>query len=852
MVVILILAATISVLLGDYLDSIAILVIVFLNGLLGFIQEYRAEHAIQALKKLTVPITKIRRDSHVREIFATELVPGDVLLLEAGNCVPADCRLLETANLQTQEAALTGESEPVRKISSALQASDAPLAERRNMAYQGTFVTHGRGEAVVTETGMDTELGRIAGLIQRVEVETAPLQRRLGELAKGLAAAALALVSLIFLLGLLRGESLKLMFLTGVSMGVAAVPEGLPAVVTIALTLGARRMLKRKALIRKLSAVETLGSVTVICSDKTGTLTENRMTVTNLLVSDGHWKVSDAEFGPPSDHQRTVCGPLLAGATLCGNVILRSTAETGSGCFLGDPTEVALVIAAARFGINKTELEQFLPRVAEFPFSAERKRMTTIHALPAETALVPAEVRSVVDACRTRYIAFMKGSVETLLDLSSGVWAEGRVQDLDQTRRGEWLAANSQLASQGLRILGVAFRDLQQSDEREEHAEQNFAFLGIAGMMDPPRSEVTSAVATCKAAGIRPVMITGDHPLTARAIATCIGIRGDEVVLTGTQLDRISDAELPSQLESSPVCARVTSEHKLRIVTSLQDRGHVVAMTGDGVNDAPALKKANIGVAMGVTGTDVAKEAADMVLLDDNFSTIVSAVEEGRVIYDNIRKFIKYILTTNSGEIWVMLVTPFLGMPLALLPLQILWMNLVTDGLPALALGVEPPESDIMRRPPRPPTESIFARGLGRHVLWVGMLMGCLSIAVGYLYWRAGETSWQTMLFTTLTISQMAHVLAIRSERASLFRIGLLSNKPLLASVSLTVLLQFALIYVPALQKLFHTVPLPAFDLVFALAVASAIFWAVELEKWMLRRRGKPGSVSAGAHRLRV
>ena len=844
MIVILILAAVISALLGDYLDAVTISAIVLLNAILGFVQEYRAERAIQSLRKLTVPVARVRRDAQVKELTSTRLVPGDLLLLETGNVVPADCRIVRSVDLATQESALTGESLPVLKMSEKLAEPDVPLADRRNMVYRGTFVARGRGEAVVTETGMRTELGRIAGLIHRVVDERPPLQRRLSQLAKGLVVAVLVLVGVIFLLGLLRGESLKLMFLTAVSVGVAAVPEGLPAVVTIALTLGAQRMLKRRVLIRKLSAVETLGSVTVICSDKTGTLTENQMTVTDLLLTDRKYHVCRAEPALELPEVRNSGEAfLLTAAALCNNAVFQAaTLPTPSPVLLGDPTETALLLAASRFGIEKSKLESVFPRVGEFPFSSERKRMTTFHSIPSDHNSLPADIRRHLRDSQASRIAFMKGSVETILASCDDVWMNGRIERLDAVRTKYLLGANNELAARGIRVLGVAFQILPEAwPKREpEQDEKHFTFLGMIGMMDPPREEVAAAVATCATAGILPVMITGDHPLTAQHVASRIGIASDAPILTGPELDHTSDRELKSRSANVTVYARVTPEHKLRIVESLQQQGQIVAMTGDGVNDAPALKKADIGIAMGLSGTDVAKEAADMVLLNDNFASIVAAVEEGRVIYDNIRKFIKYLLATNSGEIWVMLVTPLLGMPLALIPLQILWINLVTDGLPALALGVEPPEPDIMRRPPRRPDESIFARGLGRHVVWVGVLMGCLSIAVGYWYWQANKTSWQTMLFTTLTLSQMAHVLAIRSEHISLFRAGLLSNKPLLAAVYSTVLLQFALIYLPAMQKIFHTVALRAIDLAVTLAVATALFGAVELEKWMSHRLHRP------------
>lgn len=846
MVVILIIAAIISALLGDYSDAIAIGAIVVLNAVLGFSQEYRAEKAMAALKKLTVPSVKVRREGEVDEISAADLVPGDIVLLEAGNFVAADCRVLQSADLQTQESALTGESLPVRKTSEAIEQPDLALADRRNMVYMGTYITAGRGEAVVAETGMRTELGRIAGMIQTVRQEATPLQKRLAQLGKVMAAAALFIVLLIFVLGWLRGENLEVLFLTAVSIAVAAVPEGLPAVMTIALTLGAQHMLKRNVLIRKLSAVETLGSVTVICSDKTGTLTENRMTATIFQVPDGRValddRTSDDYRKELPELEQPEFGLLLMGAALCNDAVIRSNrGELNSSVPLGDPTETALLVAAARSGLLKPELDRRLPRVAEVPFTSERKRMTTVHPYPSEHGELPPWIRMACQESSSSFITFTKGAVDVLLGLSDSVWVNGRQEPLNDEWRGRLTAENDKLAANGMRVLGVAFRCLGSGPLKPEadNLERELIFIGIIGMIDPPRPEAASAVATCKRAGIRPMMITGDHPLTARYIAARLGISDNGTVITGPQLERTSPVELEQLTVSSPVYARVSPEHKLRIVEGLHQRGQIVAMTGDGVNDAPALKRADIGVAMGITGTGVSKEAADMVLLDDNFASIVAAVEEGRVVYDNIRKFIRYILATNSGEIWLMLVAPFFGMPLPLLPLQILWMNLVTDGLPALALGVEPPEPDAMCRPPRPPGESMFARGMGRQIVWVGMLMGLLSLAVGYEYWHLNDPAWQTMVFTTLTLLQMANVMAIRSERRSLFEIGLKSNLPLLGAVCLTVILQLFMIYVPFLQSIFKTVALPVSDLVLALLAGSAIFWAVELEKWFLRRQTK-------------
>ncbi len=834
LMIILIVAAGVSAALGDYKDAVAIAIIVLLNAILGFSQEYRAEKAIAALKQLAVPSVLVRRGGEVRQMNASLLVPGDVILLEAGNAVAADCRILESARVQTHEAALTGESEPVKKTVDAIAKADLPLGDRLNMTYMGTFVTAGRGEAVVTETGMRTELGRIATLIQKVDREPTPLQRRLNRLGRSLAAAALFLVSLIFLLGLLRGEEIRLLFLTAVSIGVAAVPEGLPAVVTIALALGAQRMRKRRALIRKLPAVETLGSVTAICSDKTGTLTENRMTAAVLQLPDESLNLeSELRTDAPAKFRL-----LLAAGALCNDAQMSSDkSEEGIPASFGDPTETALVVVASRFGLRKPELEKLFPRISEVPFSSERKRMTTVHRATPDSGQMPFEA----GLHHRRYFAFTKGAVDSLLEISRAVWVNGQIEPLNQARRDLLAKANDSLAKKGMRVLGMAFRGLDSAPNAGIDLEEDLIFVGMVGMMDRPRPEVSSAVARCKTAGIRPVMITGDHPLTAQSIADLVGITLQAPIVTGLHLDQLAPRELERVTDSAQIYARVSPEHKLKIIEGLQRRGHIVAMTGDGVNDAPALKKANIGVAMGIAGTDVAREAADMVLLDDNFATVVAAVEEGRVIYDNIRKFIRYILATNSGEIWVMLAAPLLGMPLPLLPLQILWMNLVTDGLPALALGVEPAEAEVMQRPPYPPDESIFARGMGRHVIWVGLLMGFLSLGAGYWYWRVGDSNWQTVLFTTLTLSQMAHVMAIRSERRSLFQIGLMSNKPLIGAVSLTVLLQLALLYVPFLQTVFKTRALSLLDLTLTIALSSIIFVAVEFEKWILPGRDDRG-----------
>jgi P-type Ca2+ transporter type 2C len=863
MVVILIVAAVISYFLGDIIDTIAILAIVILNALLGFRQEYKAEQAMAALKKLAVPNVRVRRGGHVKEISARDLVPGDIILLEAGNLVPADSRLLLNANLRIQEAALTGESEAVDKDDNYQTSDEIPLGDRINMAYMGTIVSYGRGEALVTDTGMNTELGGIAEMLQTTGQEQTPLQKRLAQLGKGLAVAAIGLVAIVFLLGVLRGEPLRLMFLTAISMTVAAVPEGLPAVVTITLALGAQQMLKRRALIRKLPAVETLGSVTVICSDKTGTLTENRMTVTILDVAGSRIDLEEnrselliEEKGEPcadlipdpeqlaalSSHPSLAL--LLTAGALCNDSILECD-ETYDGRFhiVGDPTEGALVLAAVRLGLKKEKMEEFYPRVGEVPFDSERKRMTTIHQSPEDLAQVPDEYRPALNwgewPGNAPYIAFCKGAVDGMLEVCSQVWVSDHVEPINDSWIQRIETANESLAKNGMRVLAVAARSLDSLPDKinTESIEQDLILVGLTGMIDPARPEVKDAVDTCRTAGIRPIMITGDHPLTAAFIARELGIGDGNDVITGSVLEKMSEQDLEQAVFTESVYARVTPEHKLRIVQALQTRGEIAAMTGDGVNDAPALKRADIGIAMGITGTDVTKEAADMVLLDDNFATIVAAVEVGRTIYDNIRKFIKYTLTSNAGEIWVMLLGPLFGMPLPLLPLQILWINLVTDGLPGLAMALEPTERDAMRRPPYPPNENIFARGMASHILWIGLLMGAVSLAVGYWFWGSANPIWQTMVFTTITLSQMGHAMAIRSERYSLFTIGLFSNNALLGAVLLTFGLQLAVIYIPFLQDVFDTVALPLPYLLLSLVLSAVVFIAVEIEKAVRRSR---------------
>jgi P-type Ca2+ transporter type 2C len=841
MVLILIAAAVVAGLLGDTKNTIAISAIVLLYALLGFVQEYRAEQAITALKKLSVPEVRVIREGKLTSLSARDLVPGDILQLEAGNVLPADVRLLEAVNLRIQEAALTGESEPVEKQTAPLAGGDLPLGDRRNMGYMGTVVTQGRGLALVVATGMQTELGRIADLIQQSDAGQTPLQKRLDRLGRNLALAGVAIAVLIAVLGILRGDELRHMLLTAVSVAVAIVPEGLPAVVTITLALGAQRMLKQNALIRKLPAVETLGSVTVICSDKTGTLTENRMTVVVLDVADHQLDLTEEMDRQGSIHKVNAgedpniasLSLLAIGGALCNDAQM---IDLGDERFhtIGDPTEGALVAASARMGYWKSSLDHSFPRTAELPFDSERKRMTTVHRLDQydPQVLLGLEVGSY------RYIAFTKGSPDGLLESSTQVWVNGRSQALDDEYRARIVSANEGLAKKGMRVLAVAFRLLDQIPGIIQiDLEQNLTFVGLFGMIDPPRSEVRDAVAVTREAGIRTVMITGDHPLTASEIARQLGIAEIGRVLTGAEIENLSFDELKNVVEDVRVFARVSPEHKLKIVRALQERGHIVSMTGDGVNDAPALKRADIGVAMGITGTDVSKEAADMVLLDDNFSTIVSAVKEGRVIYDNIRKFVRFSVAGNIGKVLVMLLAPFLGKPIPLLPLQLLWLNLLTDGLLGLGIGVEKAESDTMKRPPYSPKEGVFSRGAGVQVIWVGALIGALALGLGSWYFFTGRYQWQTMVFTFLVFAQVFQALASRSAKDSLFKQGLLSNKLLAGMAGLVVLLQLAVLYIPFLADFFSVKALSLCDLSIAISGGILIFVVMEVEKWFKRRQ---------------
>jgi len=831
MVLILVAAAVISGFLGDTKNLIAILSIVVLYAFLGFIQEYRAERAIAALKKLSVPHVRVRRNGQIIECSASELVAGDILLLETGNLIPADIRLLEAINLQVQEAALTGESEPVEKHTRPLPAQELPLGDRRNMGYMGTIVTQGRGEAVVVATGMNTELGKIANLIQQVPQEATPLQKRLDRLGKNMALVGVIIAGLILAIGLWQGDDIRHMLLTAVSVAVAIVPEGLPAVVTITLALGAQRMLARKALIRKLPAVETLGSVTVICSDKTGTLTENRMTVVVLDVV-GHSVDLTEEMKntgsfqfqrwntPSAAAPESALDLLSVGGLLCNDAKLIEQSEGRYHTF-GDPTESALVVAGAKRGFWKEEIETDFPRVSELPFDSDRKRMTTLHTV---TKKIPAW------GITSPYLAFTKGSADGLLEVSSHVRVNDTIEVMDDQWKGRIIASVEKMAARGMRVLGVAYRTLDQIPVPAE-TEKDLIFVGLFAMIDPPRPEVKEAVALTKSAGIRTVMITGDHPLTAVEIGRQLGISENGQALTGVELERMSPEELKTKVATVNVFARVSPEHKIKIVQALQELGHIVSMTGDGVNDAPALRRANIGVAMGITGTDVSKEASDLVLLDDNFATIVAAVKEGRTIYDNIRKFVRFSVAGNIGKVLVMLIAPFLGKPIPLLPLQLLWLNLLTDGLLGLGLGVEKSEKETMQRPPYSPTEGVFSQGSGRQTLGVGLLIGLLCLGIGTWYYANNRPEWQTMIFSSLAFAQVGQALSSRSNRESLIQLGLLSN-PLMAGMALLVtLLQLSVLYIPQAASFFSVVPLGLLDLAIALGAGLLVLVILELFK---------------------
>ncbi|MEG6615196.1 calcium-transporting P-type ATPase, PMR1-type [Peptococcaceae bacterium 1198_IL3148] len=826
MVLVLIAATIVSGFLHEWADAITIMIIVIVNAILGFIQEFRAEKSMEALKEMTAPEAKVIRNGVESKIHASELVPGDVVLLESGDKVPADLRLLQTVNLEVEESALTGESLPVKKQAEKMvEQENIGLGDTCNMAYMGTVVTRGRAKGLVVATGMATEMGHIAGMMQQVTEEVTPLQRRLAQLGKYLVSFCLLVCALVVVLGVMRGEPAYNMFMAGVSLAVAAIPEGLPAIVTIALAIGVQRMVKRKAIIRKLPAVETLGCATVICSDKTGTLTQNKMTVRRLVMAEAEVEVTGEGYNPRGDFN-FVKGKdekefdlLLKAAALCNNATLvkgnisiggllrKLSSQPKEWQINGDPTEGALMVAAAKRGVWRSHLEKDEARLVELPFDSDRKRMTVIYQNK-----------------KWEKTAYVKGAPDVVLDLCTHFYQNGQIRPLTSSVKQSMLWHNAKMADDALRVLAVAVRELpvNMDDFSETNVERDLVFVGLAGMIDPPRPEALQAVLTCKRAGIKTVMITGDHQLTARAIGAELGLLGrNGTVMTGVELDAIDDDELQRQAEQVAVYARVSPKHKLRIVRALKSNGHVVAMTGDGVNDAPAVKEADIGVAMGKTGTDVTKEASAMVLADDNFKTIVDAVEEGRGIYDNIRKFIRYLLSCNVGEVLVMFLAVLAGLPLPLVPIQILWMNLVTDGLPAMALGVDPADRDVMNRPPRHPQESVFSHGLAWRILGSGTVIAIgtlMAFCIG-LFW-GDEALARTMAFNTLVFFQLFYVFICRSEHHSLLEIGLFSNPFLLAAVAISTTLQLMVVYLPFLQPVFKTVPLEPMHWLVVLAIS--------------------------------
>ncbi|RJX17146.1 MAG: cation-translocating P-type ATPase [Desulforudis sp.] len=829
LIIVLICAAVIAGVVGKPIDALAIIAIVILNAIIGFIQEYKAEEAMAALKKMAAPKSTVLRDGVPSNILASEIVPGDIVLLEAGQIVPADMRL-ETVNMKVDEAALTGESVPVEKHIAPLRDKHLPLGDRKNVVYQGTIVTYGRGVGVVVATGMETEMGKIATMLQEEKDVKTPLQQRLAAFGKRLAIAILVICAIVFTAGLMRGEPVTLMLLTAISLAVAAIPEALPAIVTIALALAAKKMAKQNALIRKLPAVETLGSVTYICSDKTGTLTLNKMAVEEIWM-DGKLEKGSRVQGVEWSNEKTLepLNPRTLESLFFTALTLSNDAQVDAdGNLIGDPTEIALFNIARDKDFDKKELGEKFPRVTEIPFDSDRKCMTTIHKTG---------VRSRESGEKAEFISFTKGAIEVLIEQADNILASEGLKELD---KNEILKISEGMAADGLRVLGVCMRrwDAMPDDISPENIEAGLTILGLVGLMDPPREEAKEAVALCKTAGIKPVMITGDHPLTARAIAKRLGILDDDTraVITGRELEKVSLEEFEERVEHIRVYARVAPDQKLKIVKALQDKGQFVAMTGDGVNDAPAIKRANIGIAMGITGTDVSKEASSMILLDDNFATIVRAAKEGRLVYDNILKFIKYSMTSNAGTLWAIFLAPFFGLPLPLLPLQILWMNLLTDSLPGLALTAEPAERNVMKKPPRHPGEGVFAHGRGFYIVKFGLVIGITALLFQAFAIKEGMP-WQTMVFTALVIGRMAVAMSVRSDYDSLFKIGFFSNKPLLGAVLLTFTLQMTVVYVPFLNPIFKTEPLALSELMVTLALSAVVFFVMEIEKLTRRKK---------------
>ncbi len=816
MVIILLIAAVIAGLTHELTDSVIILVVVVINAVLGVVQESKAEKALAALKKMSSPYARVKRNGDVEQVKSEELVPGDIVLLEAGDYVPADLRLLQSVSLKIEEAPLTGESVPVEKIVEKIDKADLVIGDRKNMAYAGSSVTYGRGAGVVTATGMNTEVGKIAAHIGNSEAQQTPLQRKLGEMTKYLTVGIIAVSVIIFFAGVLQGRDYLDMMLTAISLAVAAIPEGLPAVITIVLALGVQKMARRNAIIRKLSSVETLGSTEIICSDKTGTLTQNKMTVQEVFL-DGQIKKAD-----DLSEESTSTTIFLHSLVLCNDS--RTTHGGDSAGFIGDPTETALASFAAGRGFHKNSLDELIPRRSEIPFDSERKRMTTIHEMNGKLRVLT------------------KGAPDVLLDRCGKFLSNGKAEVLTEKHRDVIRNANGKMAGKALRVLGVAYKDIEELPLHPdpESVENDLVFVGLVGMIDPPRPEAREAVRICSEAGVRPIMITGDHRDTAAAIAKELNIIKDEgEVITGSELNAISDDDFEKRVVQYSVYARVSPEHKVKIVNAWKKRGKIVAMTGDGVNDAPALKSADIGIGMGITGTDVAKGVSNMVLADDNFATIVIAVEEGRKIYSNIRKTIQFLLSSNLGEI----VTLFVGTMLnwtVLLPIHILWVNLVTDTLPALALGVEKAEKDVMKQKPKRSNSSFFAEGVGVSILYQGILKGLITLAVYFIGLRFYSREIAiTMAFATLGLIQLAHSMNVRSNKKSLFRIGLFSNPYLVGAIVIAAILQLVVIIVPFFNDIFKVKQLNLEQWLIVITASLSIVFIVEMVKLFLNRLKK-------------
>ena len=824
LIIILLLATALSAFLGHGVEAIAITVIVLFAVILGFIQEFRAERAIEALREMAAPCATVIRDGREERVPARDLVPGDLILLATGDKVAADARLTEAINLQTVEAPLTGESAPIEKYSDSLPEESLPVADQRNMAFAGTAVTYGRGRALIVATGMSTEFGKIAQLLEQVDTAKTPLQKNLDRIGKSLARAAFAVVAVIVVLGLFRGQPFVEMLIFGVALAVAVVPEALPAVVTISLALGVKRMVRRNALIRRLPAVETLGSTSVICSDKTGTLTKDEMTVRKLYVAGHMIDVSGSGYEPQGSFSTNGSGDaiseplsmLLRAAVLASDARVEQRNGAGTWEVKGDPTEGALVVAAAKAGLNKPELDAQFSRVSEIPFTAETKRMTTLHETPGGV------------------VAYSKGAPEVIVQSCASQLTEKGEEPLDEARRAEILERARQMAAEALRVLAVAYKPRATVKD----AERDMTLLGLAGMIDPPRPEAKAAVGQCEEAGIKVIMITGDHPLTAKAVAEELGLSKRGRVVNGPEMEAMDDAQLEREVDSIEVCARVSPAHKLRVVTALQKRGQVVAMTGDGVNDAPALKKADIGIAMGITGTDVSKEAAAMTLTDDNFASIVAAVEEGRGIFSNIKKYLMYLLSSNIGEIGLMAGASVAGLPLPLSAVQILYVNLATDGLPALALAVDPPERGLMQRRPRDPRTGIFTRPVVMLMLAGGVWSAIVNISLFVWALNSGRSVQEamTMTFVSLVLIQFFKAYNFRSDRHSVLR-DPFANKWLNLAIVWELIMLGLILYVPLLERTFGTFPLTARDWVIIVAAAFTVSPVLELTKWIERRR---------------